>query len=279
VTIPAYREYDAAVRTSFVRYLKETASTLVAFRHSIGYLIMNGLRNRYRRSYLGFLWNLITPFVTMVIVAFVFSFVFKSNMRTFLPYLFAGMIPWTFLQNSLIFGCPSIVRAENYLKKIAVPKLAFPLVSVSTEAVNFFFSLCTFLAIVVALGRFPGFLPLLFLVPALAILFVFAFSLVLLSSVVYVYFRDIPYIVSIVMTALFYLVPILYPVTLVPERFLKWYLLNPFYHFITLFQELVSKGAVPGPGRWGICILISGVFLLGAAWVAYRRDHDLIYRL
>ena len=115
-------------RPSFAMYVATSMREMVFFRYALGYLVVNSLRTRYRRSYLGFLWSLVNPLLTMIVIAVVFSALWGMKFSDFGIYVFSGLLPWIFFANSLNYGCSSLVNAEKFMKKIYMAKLLFPLV-------------------------------------------------------------------------------------------------------------------------------------------------------
>src|SRR5262249_53579381 len=156
----------------------------------------------------------------------VFSLLFHRSPQQFAIFLFTGLLPWIFITDSVTSGSQSIVNAEPFLKKVYIPKIFFPLVGVGTEAVNF----CLSLSSLMLLGLFLGMQisPALLLVPfAITLLCLFNFGVTLFLAVATVYFRDLTHIIKIVLGALFYLVPVVYPLDQIPEKYRYLFLLNP----------------------------------------------------
>ena len=263
---------------SLPAFFMQSVRELVFFKYALGYLVVNSLRTRYRRSYLGFFWGLVSPLLMMVVVSVVFSTLWKMSFRDFGIYVFSGLLPWMFFSNSLSQGCGALVNAEKFMKKIYVAKLLFPLSIVCTEAINLALSMVCLLALALALGAKVG-LSLLFLPAAVALLFVFVLGIAMAFSVANVYFRDLPYITQVVLMALFYAVPVIYPIDRLPETVQSLLSLNPVYHFILLFQDCIYRGAIPGLATWGICLGFGLLSLAAGMLILNRRDRDLIYRL
>lgn len=271
-------EFDASRSGGMIEFIARNVRELIVYRYALYNFINTNLSSRYRRSSIGFLWSLLNPLFTMLIMAVVFSSLYKMPFTQFSLYLFSGLLPWNLVSASLLAGSMSIVNAEAFLKKVYIPKILFPLVTLGVEAINFFFSLISLFVLAFFLGAEFGW-SLLLLPFALLLLALFLLGLILLISIVTVFFRDLSHILQIGLLGLFYLTPILYPTSLLPERLLSVIQLNPFYHFITLFHRIVYEAAFPDWTEWLICAALAIVSLTLGMMVFQRKEKDVIYRL
>jgi len=260
-----------------VRASRELQS-LWRYRACVPTLVINNLRRRYQRSILGFLWSLLNPLLMMTIMTMVFSLFFKRDPRDFALYVFSGLLPWSFMSATMTAGCGSIVEAESFLKKLPVSKIVFPLVLASTETANFVLSLVALAILGLALGL--SFHPTALLLPVAVLpAVIFTFGITILLSVSTVYFRDIAHIVGVALGGLFYLTPIFYPLSAVPEHARHWFLLNPFYHLINVLRAVICDGRFPSTVEWSVAWGLSIVALAAGVFVYLWRERDLIYRL
>jgi ABC-type polysaccharide/polyol phosphate export permease len=275
-----YLESDATAKNNLGTFLSRTLRELIIYRYVIYNLVSANLRARYRRSVFGFLWSLLNPLFTMVIMGIVFSTIFNNRLENYSVYLFSGLLPWALILNSVMNGAMTLVLAERYLKKVYVPKLIFPLVTVGVEVVNFLLSLVSLFAVALFLGARIS-LALLTLPLALILTALFILGLVLIISIITVYFRDMSHIVQITFTGLFYLTPIVYPVELIAGNrplfmFIK---LNPFVYFIQLFHEIIYRANIPQASLWLICLVLTLASLFAGLFLYTAKDKDVIYRL
>ena len=274
------RIFDSQKRTSVLQFFFQNLREMYTYRFALVNFISSTLSARYRRSFLGFLWSLLNPLLTMLIMGIVFSTLLKQPFSDFSLYLFSGLLPWNLVSSSLIIGGSSIVSAEGYLKKIYSPKVMYPIAAVGVEVVNFGFSLCGLFIQAFLWGAKLSWA--LFLLPfALALLALFILGLVLTLSIAVVYFRDLTHIIQILMLGLFYLTPIMYPVGFLAGsgRLLSIIKLNPFYYFIQLFHSIIFQHSVPDLSNWLICLLLGCLSFLVGVFVFAAKDNDVIYRL
>ena len=121
--------------------LRQERAELFRFWPVIQNMVIQELRVRYHRSFLGFLWTLLNPILMMTILAMVFSQLFRSAIQDYAIYLFAGMVPWTFLASSLNDFAFCIISNEGLIRKIYLPKTVFPIAKVLTNLTTFILSL------------------------------------------------------------------------------------------------------------------------------------------
>lgn len=251
----------------------------VHFRYVIFNLIGTTLKARYRRSVFGFLWSLLNPLFTMLILTVVFSSIYKSSFNELGLYIMSGLLPWIMISSTILNGCSALVGAEGYLKKVHLPKQIFPISVLGVEIINFLLSLVSLFALAVVFGANPNFSWLL-LPLALLLLSFFLLGIILATSVVTIYFRDFSHILQIGITGLFYVTPVIYPVSLIAgsrlEQLIK---LNPFFYFIELFHQIIESATVPSALNWLVCFTLAAVsYALGVLIFRYK-ENDIIYRL
>jgi ABC-type polysaccharide/polyol phosphate export permease len=259
-------------------YIFNKLNELRFIKFALTSFVVNNLRRRYQRSVLGFAWSLLSPLLMMIVLTTVFSLLFHRDPRSYGIFVFTGMVPWQFMSESIAAGCTAITGAEAFMKKVYIPKIFFPLVTVATEFVNFSFSLLSMIFLAVFVGLKLQ-LTLLLLPVAMAITFVFIFGVVLTVSILTVYFRDFTHLVRVVLACFFYLIPIVYPLSMVPPRYEPLFRCNPFTYFVMLFRQLIYMGQVPNLQDW---LIPSGLAIFSVVisfWVLQNREKDIIFRL
>jgi ABC-2 type transport system permease protein/lipopolysaccharide transport system permease protein len=273
-----YTEYDSTRRMTLFSYIRRNIAEMHTYRYAYYNLVKNMLRTRYRRSALGFLWTLVNPLLNLTVIAVVFSIIFKMDMAVFGRYVFSGLTPWTFISTGLIQGTMSLVASEAFMKKVHLPKIMFPLVYISVEGINFLFSLISIYIIFLFIGAKLSWVMLLLPFAAI-ILFLFVAGCAMLLSVAYVYFRDTFNLTQVIVNALFYSVPIIYPLEQVPEQFKAVFMYNPLYQFINLFRAILYDLRVPTLSEWLIPLGLALLVLLAGTFVMMKKEGDIIFRL
>ncbi|MDO8654640.1 MAG: ABC transporter permease [Undibacterium sp.] len=224
---------------------------LYSHRSVLKQLIRQQLILRYRRTALGFLWTLINPLLMMSVTAVVFSKLFNYELKTYAVFLFAGMIPWNCFSSSVIQCSSAFISNEGLIKKIYLPKTLFPL-SVATGVL--IDSVLSFIALFVMIVSIGGNLSwqLLFIPFAFLLLYFFTLGIALIFSIATVFFRDLQYIITVAMQALFFLTPVMYKKEMLEGK-VGWLVgINPLVPFIELFRAPLNSAALPS-----LSILIS----------------------
>jgi ABC-type polysaccharide/polyol phosphate export permease len=270
--------YDASKKSRVIEFLALNLREITVYRYALYNFVSTTLSSRYRRSAIGFLWSLLNPLFTMVIMAIVFSSLYKVPFTQFSLYLFSGLLPWNLITSTLLGGSMSIINAEGYLKKVYIPKLIFPLATLGVEMINFLFSLISLFILAFLFGAKLGW-SLLMLPFALLLLSMFLLGIILLLSISNVFFRDLSHILNIALLGLFYLTPVIYPVSLISDRLLAFIRFNPFYHFVTLFHLIIYETTFPNLAEWSICIGLTMVSMFIGIMVFHKKEKDVIYRL
>ena len=259
--------------------LRNPISECVQYREVLRNIISQDLKVKYRRTALGYLWSLLNPVAQLTVLSLVFShLVGRFGIENYTHFLFSGLIAWIFFQQSLSMASISLLQNENFIKKVYLPKIIFPLSKLCLRGVDFIFSLIALTIIGVVLGfslkwTFA-------LVPmATAILFVFTLGLGLIVSVMTVYFRDVEYFLSIFLQLFYFLTPILYPISALPDSYRPWLALNPLYPQITLFQKLIYFGVLPTPWEWTIAALWAISALIVGYTVMALFEDDLVFMM
>jgi ABC-type polysaccharide/polyol phosphate export permease len=241
-------------------------------------LVAQQLVLRYRRTTLGFLWTLVNPLLMISIMAVVFSTLFKEDLKVFALTLFAGMIPWNFLNSVATQSCTAFVHNEGLIKKIYLPKVIFPSSLVAALLVDTLLSfLVLFIVILVLGGTFSW--ALLFLPISFLLLFLFAFGIALVMSIATVFFRDLKHVIVLMMQALFYISPILYKPEALNGSLSFLVAINPVTPFIALFRTPLVSGTLP---PINILLQSIGFTLLSLAigiFIFIRQEKKIIFRL
>ncbi|MBP3454381.1 MAG: ABC transporter permease [Clostridia bacterium] len=242
--------------------------------------VRQDLRARYRRSVLGMLWAILTPLGMTVIIASVYSLLWKSDIHYFVPYLFSGLTPWSFLLASCDAGAMSYIAAEGYIKQLPIKLEIFPLRVVSTAFINnLMFGLLAYYIVVIFLAPEMITLWTLMVLPAMLLFFVLAVSLATLAATAQVYTRDYAPMQSLVFQALFYVTPILYDYTMFDQMGYAFiYEINPIFYFIQIMRDALM-GRAPNGQYWMIAVLIATVVFLLSQYVFNKTKKKIVFRL
>ena len=199
---------------------------------------------RYRRTVLGYFWTLINPLFMMSIMALVFSTLFKLDLKDFAVFLFTGMIPWNFFNSVVSQLGMAFINNEGLIKKIYIPKIVFPLSITMALLIDAVFSFIALFLIIIFLGS-PLSWAIFFIPIAFLLLLVFTLGVGLIVSIATVYFRDLQYVILIIMQGLFFLTPILFKPEALAGKVAWLVTVNPVVPFIDLFRAPLYLGSLP----------------------------------
>ena len=196
-----------------------------SYRDLLKLLVSKDIKLKYRRSVLGYLWSILNPLLIMIVMAVVFSAMFKRNIENFPVYLFCGQLLFNFMNTSTHQAIYSITANAALLKKTYVPRYIFTVAKITSGMVDLVFSLGALIIVMVATGAHFSWTCLLFPFVILQ-LYVFCVGLGLFLAQANVFFRDIQYLWTIFVQLLMYMSAIFYSVDAYSETVQKVFLIN-----------------------------------------------------
>ncbi|TDR31563.1 ABC transporter permease [Hydromonas duriensis] len=241
------------------------------------YLAWFDIRQRYRRSVLGPLWITITTGIMVLALGVLWSTLFKTEIREFMPYFAAGLIIWGFLSTQLNEACVGYVQFEGYIKQIYLP---FPLYVLRFWARNLIFlahNMLVFLGVWAFFGFYwmPNFLQLILGFTILSSILFFASIPI---ATVCARFRDITPIVQSMIQIAYFFTPIMWQIKVLPERYHYLAAYNPLYHILEIVRAPLL-GQSPALESW-LCSLAILVFsMLVAVFFNNRYSKRIAYWL
>ncbi|MDR3748766.1 MAG: ABC transporter permease [Acidobacteriota bacterium] len=247
------------------------------YRELIWALALKELKIRYKRSVLGFLWALLNPAFTMLVLTLVFSTLMRFPIPHYAIFLLSVLLPWTFFSQSLSYAVESIVTNGDLIKKVAVPKVVFPMAAIVSNIINLLLSLIP-LALLVPLMRHPFYWTWLYLPVPLLALIIFTLGMTFFFAAANVYYRDVSHILQVVLSAWFYVTPIIYSLDFIPQKHQWIFKLNPIIYVINGFRLAVYYGKLPkAPSIIAsfVCAFIS--LLIGYAIFRKYQDDFVFY--
>ncbi|TET56004.1 MAG: ABC transporter permease, partial [Dehalococcoidia bacterium] len=213
------------------------------YRELIRNLTVANLKNRYQNTFLGFFWSLLSPLLLAGVLYFVFRNLWGRE-QDFAINILVAVMAWQFFATGSSSSLRAIVRNSGLVTKVYVPRQILVLSDVLTSLIN---SLLAFIALLPILFILLGHLPITVLLFPLVhvIYFWLMYGLGLLLSALYVYFRDVDQIWQVLVRALFFGSPIMYPLSIVPPDLLPYYLLNPITQLILIYRDVMVAGDLP----------------------------------
>jgi len=230
--------------------MKSMLKALWTYRGFILGSVKREFQSKYRNSLLGAAWTILNPLAMIVVYTVIFAQVMHSrlagNNSTFAYsiYLCAGVLTWGLFAEIIGRAQNTFLENANLLKKLSFPRLCLPVTVVINALLNFSIVFGLFSIFLLISGNFPG-LAYLALIPVLAILVAFSIGLGISLGVLNVFFRDVGQFFGIVIQFWFWLTPIVYPITILPESMRSLMSYNPMASLIAAFQDILVSGHWP----------------------------------
>lgn len=240
------------------------------YRDLIYALIARELKVRYRRSAIGFLWTMLQPLLTMLVMHVVFSTLFRFDVNNYPVYALSGILFWNFFSQGITASMNSIRGNAFILKKLPVPLEVFPIATVFSGLVNLGFALVPLFGLLLVTGHRIG-PSLLFLPISIAIATVFTLGAGFLLSPLAAFFTDVVELVTVVLMLLFYMTPIFYPMSIVVEHHLFWVVrFNPTRSILEVFRDPIYLNKIPSIIHLSTAMAAS-LAILVVGMIAFRR--------
>ncbi|MBQ9355158.1 MAG: ABC transporter permease [Clostridia bacterium] len=247
------------------------------YRFLLNQLVGKEFKVKYRRSYLGMAWSLVNPFLMMIVVSAVFSFVFRFNIEKFPAYLILGQIMFNFFSEATQFSLLSIIGSGQLIKKVYMPKYIFPL---SRTIFSFYNFLITFIPAIIVLAYYRVGLnaSLLFLPLFLLYYFIFTLGVGFILATAEVFLRDVQHLYGVLLLALGYVTPIFYPADALSSKMQFVLNFNPLFHYVKYFRNVMFYHNCPTIEENIICLGIAlAALIIGIVFFNKKQKHFILY--
>ena len=248
---------------------------LIRYRDLIWALVLRELKVRYRRSVIGLMWTMLQPLLTMAVLHFVFSTIFRFDIRNYPVYVLSGILFWNFFSQSIVTSMNSLRGNARILEKLPVPRAAFPVAAVISGVINLLLALVPLLAILM-MTKHPLRESLLFLPVSILIAALFTLGAGLLLAPLAVFFTDVVEMVGVVLTLMFYATPVFYPKEIAAGHDFYWVIrYNPLRSILEVFRDPIYLLKVPPLTHLSVTVGLTVIALLLGSWV-FNRASDRI---
>jgi lipopolysaccharide transport system permease protein len=234
-------------------------------------LIRRDIKVQYRHAALGFAWAVLKPGLLMIILTIVFSHFarFPSEGLPYPLWILAALIPWTFFATALTSGASSLVSHHNLVTKIRFPREILPMAANGAAVFDLVIGV-TLLGGLMAYFQVPLTIYALYAVPLLLIMVLWAMAVSLLLSAVNVFYRDVRVVTPLLIQILLFASPVLYPLSVVPEKWRMLYAMNPMAGVIDGLRRSLLMGQAPEPLSVATALASTGV-LLAVSYLYFKR--------
>ena len=242
---------------------------LYDYREFLKTSIKKEFRGKYKKSFLGVLWSFLNPLFQLLIYALVFPFILKNNEDNYIVFLIVALFPWNFFNLSVIQSAACIVNNGGIIKKVYFPREILPLATATSNLINFLISsVLIFLALFISgigLTKAVLVLPLIILIQ-----YILQLGLSFILSAITVYVRDVEYLINVLMMLVFYLSPIVYSADMIPSKYLPLFKLNPMFHIIKYYRDILYYGKIPEIGSV-LILLFACIIILIIGYLIFRK--------
>ncbi len=242
---------------------------LYNYREFLKTSIKKEFRGKYKKSFLGVLWSFLNPLFQLLIYALVFPFILKNNVENYTVFLIVALFPWNFFNLSIIQSAACIVTNGGIIKKVYFPREILPIATSTSNLINFLISsILVFLALFISgigLTKAVVVLPLIILIQ-----YILQLGLSFILSAITVYVRDVEYLINVLMMLAFYLSPIVYSADMIPSKYLPLFKLNPMFHIIKYYRDILYYGKIPEMGSVLLLLLVC-IIILVVGYLIFRK--------
>jgi len=233
-------------------------------------LTFRELKLRYQDTVFGYLWSLIRPLLTGAVMFVVLSKFIRIDVKDYHLVLLAGLFPWTWFQTSLVTSVGSFAGNGALIKKVYFPRFVLPLATVMNNGVQYGLAIPVLLVLLAIEGYAPSWTWLVGIPYLLAVQALLIMGIVLFIASIDVFFRDLEHLTDVFVGLIwFYMTPVIYPLSIVPDRYEAWLLVNPMTSLIEGWRDLFLRNQIPGLELWPALVFAAGIAALGT--FSFRR--------
>jgi len=237
-------------------------------------LVRGEFKLRYKSSLLGYFWTLFKPLMLFGVIYLVFSVFLQNPQQNYAVYLLLGIILWTYFTEATMTGMNSLISKRDLITKIFFPRENLVYAANLSSLITLLLNLFIFAVFYFGAGLMPGWASLLFL-PYLVLLFLFSTGISLILASLYARFHDLSHIWEVILQILFWITPIVYDMSFVPERFRDWLYLNPMTQFISFSRRIFLINQVPSVKQHLALLLVSiGTYAVGY-WFFKKTEYKV----
>jgi lipopolysaccharide transport system permease protein len=258
-----------------VREMAQSIATLAMHRELLWTLALREVQIRYRQAVLGAAWAVLQPVVLMAAFTLFFGWFLRvpSDDAPYPIFAYGGLLPWLFFAASLSAGTPSLTNNAALVGKVAFPREILPLAAMVAAAVDFAVAAAAFAVLLAIYGVNPT-IQLLYVPVLLLIQVIFTAGIVLFLAALNVAYRDVRHVLPLLLQLWMFATPVIYPLSVIPERLRVWFLLNPMVGLVDNFRRVVVRGVPPEFLSLGLAALVSLPLLFGGYWYFKRAEGE-----
>lgn len=240
---------------------------LFCYRELLWVLTQREIKVRYKQTILGAVWAIIQPFLLMIIFIIVFGFFLKikTDSAPYPIFYYSALLPWTFFSTALTFGSMALVNNSNLITKVYFPRETLPFASLGAALLDFLIAGIIFVGLLF-FYKVHFTVNLIYVIPILVLEILFTTAMILLSSAMNVLWRDVKFIIPLLLQIWMFASPVVYPLSQVPSNLRFVYKLNPMAAVIENFRLVTIFGKTPNWFDLFWAFIITWILF----WISYK---------
>lgn len=232
------------------------------------------IKRKYSRSYLGIVWSVLNPLLSMSVLSMIFTQLFRRSIENYPIYYLSGYILWHMFTTATTAAMTTLVDNKQMLIKVRLPMEVFVVARVYTAFVNLGYSLVAYVIMLVVFQVTPK-LSMLFFPVVIILLLIFSLGISFLLSTAYVFFGDIKHLYSVLLTLWMYCSALFYPVDRLEGVIRKVIEINPIFNYIDAVRNIVLNGTLPPLGEF-VRMVVWAVGVFGVGYYIFRKNRNNI---
>ena len=246
------------------------------YRELLYFFVWRDVKVRYRQTALGIIWAILQPLTAMIIFAFIFGRIVRvqSDDVPYPLFSYVGLLPWTFFANAFLAGSQSLMTNTHLITKVYFPRILVPVSAVASVLFDFAVTLLLLVPLMLWYGRVPSISALLWAPLTILVAILLALGFSIWASAMIVQFRDIRHAIPFLVQIWLFATPIVYPMSMVPEKWRPLVTLNPMAGVVEAFRRSLFGQPVLGmPLLWAA---VFGIVLILTGSVYFRRVERMV---
>lgn len=213
---------------------------LIQYRYVLNNLVTSDIKVKYRGTVFGYLWSLLEPLAFVLIYWFVFVIIARRGDRTYSLQVILGVLPFQFFSNVVSGGASALVGNASLIRRVYMPREIFIFSTLVSNLVVLLTSLLVVIPFLIAYQVTPGW-RIVYVLLGILLLSLFSLGIVMILACFQAFYRDIAYVIRVVLRLAMYLSPVIYSMQMVPEHIRIYYVINPLSIYISLIRSGVMN--------------------------------------
>lgn len=239
-------------------------------------LVKRDFKKKYKRTILGFLWSMLSPLMMLGVISFVFSQFFGRTIEYYVLYILAGQIVFAYFSESTNTAMVSLLNNASIFSKINVPKFLFVLSRNISALINFLLTVVIFFCFVFAYGIKPEWTMLLIFYPIICLI-IFNYGIGLILSALFIFFRDMQYLYSLLLQVVMYGSAIFYNIDMLSKSYQTVFYFNPLYLYITFVRDVVIYNKIPELWFVALCGIYALLAMFFGLLIYKKYNYKFVY--